>query len=102
MRADLTNGKHNLAKTPATIADVEVAYENKGIVMNTKTRKTVAYGEWGKRTPAQGAAMIADHGAKMLSTPTGQPARQWTETERDELRVALTEMLTNEDEASND
>ncbi len=69
--------------------------------MNTKTRKTVTYGEW-KKNPTHAAITIAAHGAKMLSAPTGQPARQWTETERDELRVALAEMLAEEDGASND
>jgi hypothetical protein len=101
LHADLTNGKHNLSKTPATMADMELAYVNKGIVMNTKTRNTVAYSEW-MNNPGQPAAVIAAHGASMLSAPTGQPPRQWTSTEREELHLALVEMLGEEDLATND
>lgn len=49
-------------------------------------------------TDSEAVAKLIEHIGQNLSAPTGQPARAWTEEERERLRAALKELFEEEAE----
>lgn len=47
---------------------------------------------------SEALAKLIEHVGLSLSSPTGQPARAWTEEEREGMRAAMKEILDREAE----
>lgn len=79
--------KHNLHSGNVTLSEATHLLLTRGLVVNTKTGKVITLKEYQSGGGGVVDAIVA--GEVSLSAPTGQAHRQWSESEKDELRRAM-------------
>lgn len=87
-----------LPVSEVTVADVQKQFGDRGQVMDTKTGKVMSAKEYAQATGNVLKAVVS--GEISLSAPTGQPARAWLESEKEQLRQAVVAIAAIEAEAA--
>jgi hypothetical protein len=83
----LRTGSMNLSVMPGSKQDMINAMQQRGFVMDTKTKTVTAMSDW--KSPTSDAQRAISAGIQTLSAPTGLPPHVWTSQEEDDLDRAL-------------
>lgn len=83
----LRTGSMNLSVMPGSKQDMINALQQRGFVMDTKTKTVTAMSDW--KSPTADAQRAISAGIEILSAPTGLPPHVWTPQEEDDLDKVL-------------
>lgn len=86
---EFDTGRNNLTLLPTSLSETQRQLDQRGMVMDMQTEKVVPIQDFN----AKGTELFS---GMTLSAPTGQPARAWSEGEREELRKAFEKLAEME------
>lgn len=91
---ELATGKDNLSVMQTTLFDMKNALEQRGYIMDTKTKVVTPINEWAANVNEPRRAIA--NAVASVSAPTGLPTRCWTEQEQSDLMRALQQVALEE------
>lgn len=92
---ELSTGQNNLLGNLSDIAALDIEFNNRGQVMNTKTRAVYSLQEFAAKQAGSNAGSRLS--SSNLSAPTGQPPFLWNEEQKGELKAAFSEIVAIEE-----